>query len=135
MVGGCKSISTSKMSTILELLQRIKCGILAIGKVTDKATPAAMQREMQGEVAAGQRLFEQGVIVEGYMDANYTNVYLLLECESVSAAEAACATYPLVQLGMLAFEFIPLLGLPAIKQSLDRQNLPFACLVAEVRLK
>ena len=98
--------------------------ILAISNVTEKATPEAMQREMQAELAAGKRLFEQGVILEGYVDTHYTNVYLLLECESVAAAEQACLIYPLVQAGMLTFTFTPLLGLPAVKQSLNERNLP-----------
>ncbi len=98
--------------------------ILAISKLTEKATPEVMQQEMKAEIAAAKRLFEQGVIVQGYMDRNYKNVYLLLECESIQDAEAACSTYPFFKMGMITFEFIPLLGLPAIKQFLDEQNLP-----------
>lgn len=98
--------------------------ILAVSKTLSRATPEALQRARKAETERGKQLFEQGVILEGYMDATFTIAYMLLECASVEEAEALCATYPMVQAGFITFEYTPLVGLPAIEQSLQERHLP-----------
>jgi hypothetical protein len=41
---------------------------------------------------------------------------MILEAPSVEAAKARFDTYPQVQAGVIEFEYVPLIGMPAIAQ-------------------
>jgi len=98
--------------------------IVAISHATPHATPDAMQRDMDAEVALGKQFFEQGLIVEAYMDPSYTDTFMILEAVSVADAQAAFDTYPMVRAGLITFAFTPLVGMPAVAQSLQERNQP-----------
>ncbi len=98
--------------------------ILAISKSTPKATPEALTRGMNDEVAKGKQFFEQGFIIEGYMDPTYTEAYMILESPSVEEARITLASYPNTQAGLNTWDLFPLIGLPAISQSLQDRHLP-----------
>src|SRR2546430_1584213 len=97
--------------------------ILAVTTLTPHATPNAIRSLLPAETEHIKRLFEQGVIVEGYIDTQSSQVYLMLEFPNVAEAEAILSTLPLVQAGLITFTYAPLVGLPAIAQSLQERNL------------
>lgn len=88
--------------------------IFATSRATARATPAALARDMQAEIDAGQGFYRDGLIVQAYMDADYTRTFMVLEAASVAAAKARFDTYPQVRDGLIEFEYVPLVGLPAI---------------------
>jgi len=90
--------------------------ILATSRPTAKATDEALMKDMGEEVAAGRRFYEEGLIVQAYMDPQYTRTFMILEAESVEAAKARFDTYPQVIEGLIEFEFTPLIGMPAVSQ-------------------
>lgn len=98
--------------------------IFASSKTTAKATPEALRDDMDAEVAVGKRLFEQGLIVQAYMDPSYTDTYMILEAASIADAKASFDTYPLVRAGLIVYEFTPVVGMPAVAQSLQERNQP-----------
>jgi len=93
--------------------------VFATSRPTAAATEAALMKDMEEEVAAGRRFYEEGFIVEAYMDPQYTRTFMILEAESVEAAKARFDTYPQVVEGLIEFEFTPLIGMPAVAQVHD----------------
>lgn len=98
--------------------------LLAITRSTPKATPDALARSMDAEVAQGRQFFEQGFILEAYMDPTYTDAYMIVESPSIEEARATLASYPNTQEGLNTWDLFPLIGLPAIAQSLQERHLP-----------
>jgi hypothetical protein len=98
--------------------------LLAIGKPTPIATREALMKSMNVEGAKGRQFFEQGFIIEGYMDPTFTDAYLIVESSSIEEARATLATYPDTQHGLTAWKVYPLVGLPAIATSLHDRHLP-----------
>ena len=96
--------------------------IFATSRPTAKATPDALMQDMDAEIAAGRQFYEEGLIVEAYMDPEYTQTFMILEAESVAAAKARFDTYPQVREGLIAFEYTPLIGMPAIAQVHEQQG-------------
>lgn len=90
--------------------------IFATSRPTAAATQAALMAEMEAEVAAGQSFYAQGLIVQAYMDPAYERTFMILEAESVAAAKAVFDTYPHVRAGLIAFEYTPLMGMPAVRR-------------------
>ncbi|MBC8078318.1 MAG: hypothetical protein H7Y32_19720 [Chloroflexales bacterium] len=106
--------------------------ILAISRLTTAATPEALNASMEAEVAQGRQFFEQGFIREGYMDPAYTTAYLLLDSPSLEDAQATLARYPDTQAGLNTWDLFPLIGLPAIAQSLAAHARPLPAWWPEV---
>jgi hypothetical protein len=80
--------------------------------------------DMDAEIEQGRRFFEEGLIVEAYMDQGYTRTFMILEAESIEAAKARLDTYPHVAAGLIEFEYTPLVGMPAVARSLEARGLP-----------
>ncbi len=98
--------------------------IFATSKPTEKATAEALMQDMEAEVAAGLAFYAEGLIVQAYMDPAYTRTFMILEAESVAAAKARFDTYPQVREGLIAFEYTPLIGMPAIAQAHEQEGKP-----------
>lgn len=98
--------------------------ILATSKPTATATPEALMKEMDEEVAAGRAFYAEGLIVEAYMDPEYTRTFMILEAASVDAAKARFDTYPQVREGLIEFEYWPLIGMPAVAQEHEADGTP-----------
>lgn len=98
--------------------------IFATSTPTELATPEALMRDMDAEVAAGRAFYREGLIVQAYMDPAYTRTFMILEAESVEAARARFETYPQVREGLIRFEFTPLIGMPAIAQVHEAERAP-----------
>jgi hypothetical protein len=90
--------------------------IFATSSPTTKATPENLYEGMDEEVAKGRAFYRSGLIVEAYMDPAYERTFMILEAVSIEAAKAHFDTYPQVRAGLIAFEFTPLIGMPAISQ-------------------
>ena len=90
--------------------------ILATSRPAPGATPEALMADMEAEIAAGRDFYREGLIVQAYMDPEYTRTYMILEAPSVADAKARFDTYPQVRAGVIAFEFTPLIGMPAVAQ-------------------
>lgn len=90
--------------------------ILAISSPTAAATAEALAADMDAEIAQGVAFYEQGLIVQAYMDTGYEQTFMLVEAESVEAVAEQFARFPQVAAGLIAFAYTPLVGLPAIAQ-------------------
>jgi len=88
--------------------------IFATSRPSPTATPEALTKDMGEEVAKGQAFYEAGLILQAWMDPGYERTFMILEAESVEAARAQFDTYPQVKAGLISFEFVPLIGMPAI---------------------
>ncbi|WP_376098995.1 hypothetical protein ACE7GA_10040 [Roseomonas sp. CCTCC AB2023176] len=98
--------------------------IFATSKPTPAATEAALMADMEEELAAGRRFYEEGLILQAYMDPAYKRTFMVLEAESVEAAKARFDTYPQVARGLIAFDYTPLIGMPAIAQVHEQKATP-----------
>ncbi|WP_298159996.1 hypothetical protein [Brevundimonas sp.] len=98
--------------------------IFASSRATDKATPETLYDGMEDEVAKGRAFYRSGLIVEAYMDPTYERTFMILEAPSIEAARAQFDTYPQVQAGLIAFEFTPLIGMPAVSQVHEQDGTP-----------
>ena len=96
--------------------------IFATSRPTATATEEALTRDMDGEIAAGRRFYEDGLILQAYMDPAYSRTFMILEAESVEAAKARFDTYPQVAEGLIEFEYTPLIGMPAVAQVHERRG-------------
>ena len=98
--------------------------IFATSRPTPEATPDALMRDMEAEVAMGRAFYREGLIVQAWMDAGYSRTFMILEAESVDAARARFDRYPQVRAGLIGFEYIPLVGMPAIAQVHQEEGRP-----------
>lgn len=88
--------------------------ILATSRPTAAATPEALAADMDAEIAQGARFYEQGLIVEAYMDRGYERTFMLLDAPDVATAQEAFQAYPQVAAGLITFDFVELVGMPAV---------------------
>jgi hypothetical protein len=98
--------------------------IFATSKPTAAATPDSLMKDMEKEIAAGRQFYRDGLIVQAYMDTAYTRTFMILEADSVDAAKARFDTYPQVAHGLIEFEFVPLIGMPAVSQVHEQTGVP-----------
>lgn len=82
--------------------------VLAIGKLTSKATPEALPAVLAREVPATLELYLAGKIDDWYAKPDQTGVVFVLNVTTVEAAKALLEPLPLGQAGMMTFELTPL---------------------------
>ena len=90
--------------------------ILAIEHELPSAAPETFQHYARAEAAQAWQLYRQGIIRELYFRSDRPEAVLTLECADVEAAHQALATLPLVEHGLIAFEFIPLAPYPGFER-------------------
>jgi hypothetical protein len=95
--------------------------IFASSHLTAAATPENLAATMVEEIAAGKRLYQYGVILQAYADPELRRTFMIVEAPSIEAARDAFEAYPQVRAGLIAFDFVPLIGLPAIA-TVHREN-------------
>ncbi len=88
--------------------------ILATSHVTAAATPEKLAATIEDEIAVGKQLYRDGVIVQAYADPELRRTFMIVEAPSIEAAREAFDAYPQVRAGLIAFDFVPLIGMPAI---------------------
>ncbi len=86
--------------------------ILALEHENQTTTGQDFQPYLKPEARQIWQLYQTGVLREVYFRQDQTTAVLVLECESVQAAQQALATLPLVQAGLITFELIPLRPYP-----------------------
>lgn len=80
------------------------------------ASTEDLMKDMEAEVAKGRQFYEEGLILQAYMDPEYKRTFMILEAESVEAAKTRFDEYPQVKAGLITFSFTPLIGMPAVSQ-------------------
>jgi muconolactone delta-isomerase len=82
--------------------------LLAFERELPGTTADDFRRLARAEAARAWELYQAAVIRELYFRQDRSEAVLILECANVEEAEAALATLPLVEAGLIAFEIIPL---------------------------
>jgi muconolactone delta-isomerase len=86
--------------------------ILALEMEVPDIPDEAFEPHLRNEAARAWELQQAGVLRELYFRDDRHEAVLVLECETLRAAEEALATLPLVQKGLIRFELIPLRPYP-----------------------
>lgn len=66
------------------------------------------QPHLEAEARAIYDLMQRDVVREAHFRADRHDAVLILECDTLQAAEAHVVTLPLVKAGLIRFELIPL---------------------------
>jgi hypothetical protein len=82
--------------------------ILAIGRLTPKATPKSIAPILPSEIRATARLYLSGKIDQWYYETDETGVVFILNLSNAGEARALLEALPLGQAGMMEFELISL---------------------------
>lgn len=90
--------------------------ILALEKELAGAKVADFEPHLQAEAAKVWQLQQAEVIREAYFRRDQSTAVLVLECPSVEAAEAELGQLPLVAVGLIRFELIPLQPYPGTER-------------------
>jgi muconolactone delta-isomerase len=86
--------------------------ILAIERENPSAAAAQFRAYARAEAARAWELYQAGVIRELYFCADRPQAVLMLECAGLDEAQAALATLPLVEHGLITFDLYPLAAYP-----------------------
>ncbi len=90
--------------------------ILAIEKEFAGKTSEKFQLHMEAEARRVWELYKDGVIREIYFRSDRTSAILILECDNLEKAKEKLSTLPLVQEGLIYFDFIPLAPYPGFER-------------------
>lgn len=96
--------------------------IFATSIPMDGVTTEMLMKDMEAEVAKGRQFYEEGLIVQAYMDQEYTRTFMILEAANIDAAKARFDEYPHVKAGLISFSFTALIGMPAVSQVHKRRG-------------
>jgi hypothetical protein len=86
--------------------------IIALEKELTGANSHDFEPHLLAEAARAWELYQSGLIRQIYFRQDWPGAVLILECSSIAEAETALETLPLVQQGLIAFDFIPLKPYP-----------------------
>ena len=98
--------------------------ILALEKDVPGTTDDQFKPYLKAEATRAWELYQSGIIRELYFRADPEEAVLLLECSNVDEAESALNTLPLVRVGLISFETIPLKAYPGFARLFSSQNHP-----------
>jgi muconolactone delta-isomerase len=90
--------------------------ILAIEHELPNTESQKFQQYARAEAAQIWNLYQQGFIREMYFRADKSEAVLVLECESLTAAQQVLSSLPLVAHDLITFEFIPLKAYPGFER-------------------
>ncbi len=96
--------------------------ILAIEHELPGASAEKFEQFGRAEAAQAWRLLQEGSVRELYFRADRPEAVLVLECESVDAAQGILASLPLVEQGLTYFELIPLVAYPGFARLFGREG-------------
>jgi hypothetical protein len=105
--------------------------VIAFDRFKPGVTMETIQPLLAEEVANVWRLWKSGVVRENYARADEPGVIIVFEVESVAAAEALVAEFPMTKAGYLEWSYVPLMA-PVMLESqfseaaLTRASLPAA---------
>lgn len=84
--------------------------VLAFDRFRPGVTMETIQPLLAEEVANVWRLWKGGVVRENYARADEPGVIIIFEVESVAAAEALVAEFPMTKAGYLEWFYVPLMA-------------------------
>ena len=84
--------------------------VLAFDRFRPGVTMETIQPLLADEVANVWRLWKSGVVRENYARADEPGVIIVFEVESVAAAEALVAQFPMTKAGYLEWSYVPLMA-------------------------
>ncbi|MCE1253466.1 MAG: superoxide dismutase [Anaerolineae bacterium] len=85
---------------------------IALEKENEGVRPEQYKPLSKPEARRVWELYQQELIREIYFRQDEHSAVIMLECDSISAAEEITASLPLVQAGLIHFELIPLAPYP-----------------------
>jgi hypothetical protein len=94
--------------------------ILALEKETPGATPEGFAPHLKAEASRVWELYKNGQLREIYFRQDRKDAVLVLECADVEEARQLLETLPLVQSGLVTFEFIPLVPYPGFERLFEK---------------
>jgi hypothetical protein len=94
--------------------------ILALEKPIPGVPDTAFVPHLRAEALRAWELHQAGVVRELYFRTDWPGAVLVLESESVAAAEAALATLPLVEQGLIRFDLVPLRAYPGFARLFEK---------------
>jgi muconolactone delta-isomerase len=86
--------------------------ILALEKELPGVTEEQFRLHLNAEAARAWELYQAGLIRELYFRQDWPGAVLMLECTDVEAASEILNTLPLVKVGLITFDLIPLKAYP-----------------------
>jgi hypothetical protein len=84
--------------------------IIAFDRFKPGVTMETIQPLLAAEVANVWRLWKSGVVRENYARADEPGVIIVFEVESVAAAKALVAEFPMTRAGYLEWFYVPLMA-------------------------
>jgi hypothetical protein len=81
--------------------------IIAYDRVKPGVTLEQIRPHLKKEARHAWDLYERGIIRENYMRTDQPGAVVVLECADVAEAKRLFADLPLVQAGLIEFEFMP----------------------------
>ena len=84
--------------------------VIAFDRFKPGVTMETIQPLLAEEVANVWRLWKAGVVRENYARADEPGVIIVFEVESVAAAQALVAEFPMTKAGYLEWFFLPLMA-------------------------
>jgi muconolactone delta-isomerase len=84
--------------------------VLAFDRFKPGVTMETIQPLLADEVANVWRLWKSGVVRENYARADEPGVIIVFEVDSVAAAEALVAEFPMTKAGYLEWFYVPLMA-------------------------
>ncbi len=86
--------------------------VIAMERELPGATAEQFKPHLKAEAQRVWELYQSSVFRELYFRQDRSDAVLVLECDSLQAAQEALDSLPLVQAGLIAFELIPLKPYP-----------------------
>ena len=90
--------------------------ILAIENETQNTGSEAFEPYLKSEAARVWDLYQADFIREIYFRQDRSEAVLVLECENITAAREILKSLPLVRVGLIAFDLIPLRSYPGFSR-------------------
>jgi hypothetical protein len=86
--------------------------ILALERDVNGVDPKELVPHLPAEARRVWELYQEGIIREMYFREDRTEAVLVLECRDREEASNVLRSLPLVSLGLIAFDLIPLVPYP-----------------------
>lgn len=98
--------------------------ILALEQEIPGGTAEAFRPHVKAEAARVWELYQAGILREIYFRQDRSEAVLVLECRDIAEANAVLGTLPLVQIGLIVFDLIPLVPYPGFARLFARDSTP-----------
>src|SRR5215207_10314054 len=105
--------------------------IFAYDRFKPAVTVETIEPYLPEEVANVWRLWKAGVVRENYARADEPGVVIVFEVESVAAAEAYVADFPMTKAGWLEWSYIPLMAPVMLESQFSEEALERAALAPD----